>query len=334
MTFHMNPETGVISKCGAKSKKCPYGDDNHSDFPGYLARRYEEAHGEGAFDALVKKKGSVLELPMDEKNFPIFAAAKPLPDPEATLSRLATVEKKRILCIDSGSAIGEEGERGLFAIIAAEYGTVIYCESCDDLHDSDDFFVDFDEKSPTYLALKDENVSKMVWYHFTENPTWHEAIVTEDGAPAYVHLGGERAAADRGLQHSGDGYLYAVEIDSKAEIDPDIDQDGSSDYDPPGTSDVHRYLNRYEDPGSISVAVRPSALKVIGRAKVKLEQIERVSTYFLGNGKKFLDRKHEEHNSKGESLMLHGLRSRRTRKSFSASDRELRAVIDAAWRAS
>lgn len=145
--------------------------------------------------------------------------------------------------------------------------------------------VDFNVDSPTYAAVNPENVSKMIWYHWSDRENWAEAIDTPDG-PNRVHLGGEIAAADRkvGMEghYMGRGYLYAVEVLESASIDEEVHYEEANEFTVKDTneSDAVRYKNLFEDSGSISLAIKPSAIRVLGVRNFDSKASAALSTYF------------------------------------------------------
>lgn len=114
------------------------------------------------------------------------------------------------------------------------------------------------------------------WYHYTAHPTWETFLAPANAAARVVHLGTREAALDR--QHHTQnraGALYRLRIRSDAQVAEEIlDEDPFNQMDAPLVSSggvqkgvlvsgVTRYLNSYEDPGSMSLIANPRLLEVV-----------------------------------------------------------------------
>jgi len=278
--YHVNPESGDTGICQATSSRtCPFGEANHS-IERDLARKIYENNMEAK---TFLKPVRTISL-TNKKIFPILSAApREKPFRELDLEEVQEECKNRaILCPDCGSPLGGKWA-GVCAINMETAEEAGYCFNCHEMFDSMDAPpIQENPDSPTYAAIVDENIPKMIWYHYTDRKNWAEEILSDYDRPKFVHLGGEQAAADRGLSYlSGDrqGYMYAVEVTDIDGLDPNIFDDDGSDFVPRDDSQIVRYRNRYEDTGSISLAVNPSKVRIIGRATVLKEDLTRVTTY-------------------------------------------------------
>jgi hypothetical protein len=114
------------------------------------------------------------------------------------------------------------------------------------------------------------------WYHYTTNENWSDFVKEGNPDARVVHLGSKEAALDRKLA-TGDkaGRLYKLRLKQDAVIaDHVLDDDPFNDEDAPLisrtddtrkvlVSGVTRYLNYYEDPGSMSLIANPQAFEIV-----------------------------------------------------------------------
>lgn len=266
--------------CKAESNnRCPFGEVNHANTLKGAREIFENLMTARLF---VK---SIREISIhDEKIFPMYAANKNKNPDLMDLSAIhKEVKSRKVLCPDCGTPLGGAWS-GLTAIHMEGADLGGFCFKCKKEFNSMDDAPPIRENpdSPTYPAVEIENIPKMTWYHFTTRDEWAEDILKPQGRPKFIHLGGESAAADRGISN-GSGldknYMYAVEIIDTEDADPTIFDDDGSDFNPNGDYKIVRYRNRYEDSGSISLAVRPEKIRILGRAKVNKDQLMKIGTY-------------------------------------------------------
>jgi hypothetical protein len=126
-------------------------------------------------------------------------------------------------------------------------------------------------------------VKKQTWYHATFMEDWATAIISaENAAGLVVHLGTKDAAQERAadMLMEDEYYLYEVTLDSDVVVSdsimsddnrwPDLMSDVHGDAHPEFQgADAVRYVNRYEAPGSISLAVNANRITVKKRVVVK-----------------------------------------------------------------
>lgn len=164
------------------------------------------------------------------------------------------------------------------------------CPMCGTKNYSDALKAECTPEHDTYPALDAENVSKMRWYHSTENGSWDSALSTNGGV--YVHVGSAQAALDRQLSRQkvmqNTGYwVYELGVKETATIAPEVAEDDNDDYtghnhpiNEPHEHQVQRYINNIEEPGSISLVVDSNVLEVRNRKWVtRSEATSQASLY-------------------------------------------------------
>lgn len=140
-----------------------------------------------------------------------------------------------------------------------------------------------DGTSDTAAAVDPARVTDLPWFHVTTHPRWPVDALGADG-PNHVHVGSEMAALDRAhclLTHGVTSlHFYRVSVLPRTGGNPRwngvshrLFQDGRVDYIPQGNHGVERYLNRFEDPGSISLAVRPHLVHAVAQVSLDLGQL-------------------------------------------------------------
>lgn len=286
MKFHINPETGDPKICTATLRACKYGEERDHFATREDARKaYEQQMTRSTLSAV---SGGVAKNLDDKLYDPIFPEELKRRGTVASLELdLQRNPNRSLSCPECGRRLGDAA----IPLEMQTYGFEVTCKNCEHRitnagYNGTSFpIVDFNIDSPTYAAVIPQNVSKMIWYHWSDRSNWAEAIMNENG-PDRVHLGGEIAAADRkatvaGLK-SNEGYLYAVEVMEDASVDEDIHDEFAGDFvvSPRNESDCVRYKNLWEDSGSISVAVKPKAIRVLGVRSMTYQATQALSTYF------------------------------------------------------
>lgn len=122
-------------------------------------------------------------------------------------------------------------------------------------------------------------VKTRYWYHSTTHANWEDLVKNSD---VPVHLGNEEAAFERAIEHVGktgnqDYYLYKVTLNPFARIAknicPDLNDTWSNTMEKfKGSTkgrDFVRYVNSYEDGGSVSLYGNPNMFTVVGVTKEK-----------------------------------------------------------------
>jgi len=279
--WHANPDTGKISRCSASEGRCPFGSAMHGDSREDTQKIYEKLM-ENTTKWALKKSFPIVSLD-DPTLFPEYNKRKDIDPRTMSLEDVFEQSKNRkVICPDCGKPLGGENS-GLAAISMQSASNAVWCNHCEAYYDSmDEPGLEPNIDSPTYGAVVAENVSKITWYHTTNKENWADEILYKNG-PEFVHIGGEAAAADRAASSMyGEGfdhYIYVIEVDKEVSVDPIIFEDDGVDFVPEEGHEAVRYLNRYEDTGSISLAIQPERIKIVGRALINKAQVERMGTY-------------------------------------------------------
>jgi len=122
------------------------------------------------------------------------------------------------------------------------------------------------------VMLDVESARRFTYYHFTERKDW-PTYRTYPGAGEHenfwAHVGTSQSALDRALTLGARvGFVYVVRVKAEALWSPDVLADDGRMHGvdcAPGEYQVRRYLNRYEAPGTISLAVCNTMLEVIDK---------------------------------------------------------------------
>lgn len=114
---------------------------------------------------------------------------------------------------------------------------------------------------------------EIFWYHASDLPDWDTKILRYDD-PLMVHIGSKHSALDR-ARYVGAHYLYKLQLKKEYKISPTVVDDYNywpdhlsetkvpgENYDFSKFSDITRYVNRYEIPGSVSLLARADAVAV------------------------------------------------------------------------
>jgi hypothetical protein len=279
--YHVNPETGEPGVCRATVRACRYGDaETHFDSKEAAREDYEKKQN---LSVVLTTRAKLLDGKRWDHLFPTMA--KLVANPPTLRSELTTNPNRSISCPECGLRLGN----ALVALQFEEPGMTAGCTNCkaevDTIFNSNYPIVDLNPDSPTYAAVLPENVSKILWYHWTSNSDWHEEAFGESG-PGRIHLGSERAAADRSLSvaNGHKGYLYVLEVTPEVTVDEELHREESNDFTVQDTNEFGavRYTNMYEDTGSISLAIRPKHVKVVGYRNTSSDDIKAMSTYYDG----------------------------------------------------
>ena len=198
---------------------------------------------------------------------------------------LTSFPDRAIYCAKCSRRLGD----ALTALFMEEFPRDVTCAGCGTV--ASNFarsgvypIVGLHRASPTFVASDPEKVSSVLWYHWTHRPNWRDDILNESNGVERVHLGSERAAADRAVSYgSMTGYLYIVQVNDDVTVNPVIYDEQSNDFEVERgeEADVVRYTNMFEDVGSISLVVRPTSIRVLGVREVTDRQMNNIGTYFL-----------------------------------------------------
>lgn len=148
--------------------------------------------------------------------------------------------------------------------------------------------IEIKEDNPSYSFHNvKESVFSTTWFHATsiDFEDWDKTVKLHANE---VHLGTEQAAFDRGLAQyafhasfAEDFLLYEVSLNSCAKVAEDVADDTNNSFVSELESiDVIRYVNRWEDPASVSLSVNPLVFKVVNKRVVTVEEAQaRLSVY-------------------------------------------------------
>lgn len=302
--YHINPFSGEPNVCSAKIK-CPFGDLESDHFATQAAARaaYEMRMREEARVELLVKHGKMLDLyaaGVDPDYIDRLAARmavfeeqeKKMKEREETLAEelktrraartyladeeLGNINVDGIRCPHCGGQINAKQA----AHILNEMNNAD-CTDCGQSYDLYSVDIKVGESKDTYAAFDAAEVPKMTWYHSTNSEDWDSYFEKEDGFVA--HLGSQQAAYDRRLaedystygDHAG-FWLFEVRVGTDACIAEKVAPDDNADYgngDHMGKNDVVRYINKWEDMASISLAAKSSQLTVKSKRFVTAKEV-------------------------------------------------------------
>lgn len=262
--YHISPKTGNPSLCRAESGKCPFGkDDVH-----FSSR--EEART--AFEQL---RASV---PNGFKKTRRFNPKHIAPDTFLTDEGEQKIKIYGIHCPDCDAV---PSAYNAAMLTTSDYA---YCE-CGNQYLIEDADIRFEPDNPSYKFLDKKEVVNAVWYHATSRENWPRIEVSRfSPAPHEFHMGTFDAAMDRGqtdyADHSSNSkgfWLYEVKLNDDVQIADEIAEDKNTNVINPRdhVTDVKRYVNRWEDMSSISLAVKPEKFQVLKRRWVTPEEAYR-----------------------------------------------------------
>ena len=122
----------------------------------------------------------------------------------------------------------------------------------------------------------EKEVFRSDWYHYTSYEDWESLGTRPSTDISVIHLGTEDAALDRRTHTGGKpGRLYRVRLKPGTELAEKIlEEDPYNDEPSPRVQDgvtdkgillsgATRYMNQYEDPGSMSLIVDPRCLEIL-----------------------------------------------------------------------
>lgn len=116
------------------------------------------------------------------------------------------------------------------------------------------------------------------WYHATNISEWPTGLSSTPEYNWLAHIGSKESALDRASTQKGYTIMYTVTIDPDAywspcvtddwnewpTIEQDLDNEVYHNF-----SEVTRYVNRYEIPGSISLLVASDKIRVVGYEEIQ-----------------------------------------------------------------
>ena len=136
---------------------------------------------------------------------------------------------------------------------------------------------------------------KQTWFHATARADWLPSLQDMEDAPL-THLGSFNAAVTRGKdlrddthrQYGEEWYLYEVSIEPTAYFENKVFNDDDQKF-PYYISDLEessnrygsgaiRYVNSFEEPGSVSLIINPQLLTVVKATRVHQDSLEELTT--------------------------------------------------------
>jgi hypothetical protein len=199
-------------------------------------------------------------------------------------------------CIDCGAGFSDltmEKLRVLFS-----WKKTFTCKRCSHVYRN---IYEFDiwVRHDAAKFLKENTVRQHTWFHATDDSDWYQNISSggrvdrprHGEGDVMVHLGMEASAYARAQQLYAEfaGYevlipewfLYEVKLVDDAVIFPELQDDEddfpersvdtTSEYLEWEPNGVTRYLNAYEQPGSISLLANPKSFTVLNRRTLQLQ---------------------------------------------------------------
>lgn len=176
------------------------------------------------------------------------------------------------------------------------------CEASNDDGDYGDYNVSLAYDSIPLLNA--DNVRQETWFHASVNTNWFETVSTSESDPI-VHFGSLDAAIARAksVSQGSSNYsftIYEMRIKPEAKITKTVVVDNDNlapnyvtditDYEGGisgptyasafSATDIGRYINGFEDHGSISLASVPSNFELIGSKKFQMKDIEQAREAF------------------------------------------------------
>lgn len=132
---------------------------------------------------------------------------------------------------------------------------------------------------PRYQHLLDLNRAhnQPFWYHATNISNWPTNVTDKPDDSWLAHIGSKESALDRAKSRDYT-HMFKVKIDPSANWSPYVTDDWNewpeTGYDLwkevyQKFSEVTRYVNRYEIPGSISLLVASDLIRVVGCEQIK-----------------------------------------------------------------
>lgn len=154
------------------------------------------------------------------------------------------------------------------------------CKVCNEKFYSPDQCDEVHLAHSSFRYTDPENIYKDTWYHITTDSNWDKSISHQSDLPM-VHLGTKEAALDRKIQiddsvHVDDKfYLFEVKMKRTSDVYENIRGDGnayqakkSSQQQPECRGKIVRYVNGWEDPGSVSLEVDYSMFEITSKNEI------------------------------------------------------------------
>lgn len=267
MKYHINPDTGRPNICDPKKTGiCKYATDGvnppHYESKEDAQKAYEKQNESLALLSLSKAKRSNIDPETGFLN-------------EKAKSKIENYDIKCNHCLTNFTNPDD-----LCDLVSND---LVTCSNCDNPTDITRVTVELTPQNPSYKFLDIEEVRKATWYHATDNGEWLQDL-EEDFE---THLGTENAAFDRAITNyaTHDDYkesffLYEVKIKPDATISEEIKEDENDESMGDDDESIIRYINRWEDSASISLAAPSNQIEIISVKLVEpSEAHERITVY-------------------------------------------------------
>jgi hypothetical protein len=144
----------------------------------------------------------------------------------------------------------------------------VECDACGDVFTADTMEVNVAPDSRELLDV--EHAKGVEWFHISDSANWLDEVTGDDDFTPYIHAGTLQSALDRYEAHKGKtAYLYKFKLADMTAIDSTVYDDRNAWPEEVGfpctltdektgeAVDCLRYLNRWEDPGSLSILLDP-----------------------------------------------------------------------------
>lgn len=275
--MHHITQTGEIAVCKAVKKACPLGGAHgtREELEQVLAETY-------AADASISKAAHKYALPeseplsksndyqhwneLDEKLGVFVYKGKPFVRSDSSMSQY--------YCFACNTRLPKSDKH-------AKAQWMVKCPNCK--RECFDSLVGTTLLESSEKFFHEEAVREAVWYHYTENDEWESYLDPKNPESKLMHFGTKQAAMERKLHTGkGGGKLYEIRLKPEAKIAPKVleddpfNDDGAPLLSTPQKdsrgllmSGVTRYVNFYEEPGSMSLMANPKTFDVVNVSSIE-----------------------------------------------------------------
>lgn len=267
--YHINPFDGEPRKCNAKKKDCPWG--KHYSSKTEAREAYESIHESEKIKTFKKVEK---DIEREQERNPEIKKVKKQKRTFLNIFEISKIDVSGIECPHCNNTLNQYE-----ASTILDYDRTVNCHSCRKAMDIETVMIEVGKQKSTYPAYEKENVYKMSWYHSTIKENWEESLDSSNSF--YAHLGSPQASFDRQIAENPEKgfWLYEVRIKETANIDDEVTSDENKNYNKMRDSDdsdndpnVFRYVNKWEDMASISLAANSKQIEVIDKRFVEPEE--------------------------------------------------------------
>lgn len=174
-------------------------------------------------------------------------------------------------CPSCFSILSEEDAKHIIDGELHDELNTVECDACGDVFTADTMEVNVAPQSR--VLLDTEFAKSSEWFHISDSSNWLDEVTGDDGFIPYIHAGTLQSALDRYEAHKGKtAYLYRFRLADLTVLDSTVYDDRNAWPEEVGfprtltdertgeAVDCLRYLNRWEDPGSISILLDPQCI--------------------------------------------------------------------------